>query len=87
MKVDLDAYYVYFYRGGRDPMEHLAIVPKELFDKLKPHEEDLDDCTAVPADVQAEVDKVWDLPDLSDAFSDRDYDRIPDEHFVRVTLC
>ena len=86
MRLDPTLYYAYIYRGGKDPSETLAIVPEELFAKLKVYEDDLEDGQYVD-EIAAELDSVYDYDDISSSVCDDDYDDIPDDHFLRITVC
>jgi hypothetical protein len=86
MRLDPTLYYVYRYRGGKDPFETLAIVPEELFAKLKVYEDDLEDGQYV-AEIAADLDSVYDYEDISSSVCDDDYDDIPDDHFIYIAVC
>lgn len=84
--IDPAKFYVYFYRGGRDASEALRVVPVEVFNRLKPHEFDLEGGN-VPPEVSADLDAVYDCEDILHGVSGDDFYDIPDDHFLRVTLC
>ena len=86
MTPDQKAYYIYFYRGGKDPYENLHIVSKEIFDKILPFESKLSYGSYVP-EVQDILNEVHRTTDLAAEFSPNDYDKIPDDHFIRVEEC
>lgn len=83
----MSPYYVYFYRGGRDASEHLVVVPQGTFERIWPHSNHLDMAWYhdVPADVMALVDTLHALPDAD--LCPSEMEAIPDDHFIRITLC
>ena len=86
MSIDPNAYYVYHYRGGRDPFERLTVVPAELFAKLRVYADELEAGDTV-GEIAAEYDAVYDYEDISSSVCEDDYDDIPDDHFLRITVC
>jgi len=77
-------FYVYFYRGGRDASEQLVIVPEETFKALWPHRDALDSTYNVPPDVMNMAEGLLKLPHVD--LRESEYEDIPDDHFIRVTL-
>jgi len=83
----MGTFYLYLYRGGRDPFEHLVVLDSDVFERIWPHYEALDMAWThkVPDDVQSLVDEAMGLPDAD--LRPSEMDAIPDDRFIRVTLC
>ena len=81
------AYYVYLYRGGRDPDRHLCVVTEEVFYRLSPHQEELQE-GRIPAEVQADIDALFDLRDIFGELTGDEFTELADQpHFLTVLLC
>lgn len=85
-KVDPEAFYAYAYRGGKDTLEILAIVPESVFHILKEHEYELERGN-VPSEAEDAMDAFFECEDIMHAFSDDDISEISDDRWVRITLC
>ena len=85
-KVDPEAFYAYAYRGGRDAMEILAIVPEDVFRVFKKHEDELERGN-IPDEAEEVMDTFWECEDIMHRFSEDDISEISPDRWVRIVLC
>jgi hypothetical protein len=85
MQIDPNDFYVYAYRGGKDEMEILSIVPESVFRILKEHEDDLDN-GRVPREAREALDLFLACPDIMPFYSEDDISQIDPDRFTGVTL-
>lgn len=78
-----DTYYVWIERGGKDASRDILIVPKDLFDKLKPFEDELG--AGSWEEAQPWIDQALDGIDAD--LRPSEAEALDEDHVIFVTSC